>query len=261
MVDYAATAFTVGAFPVVTAQNASGAGATDGTPYLATFIDDIWGRFQALMDRAGIVPSGVTESVSASQHIESLKKGFALGAGYTVMYNKDADPVTNGDRVIILTGQGILRANFTELDAAVYVGDGNNTTVQAGGGAFYRADDAAGTLPNIAGIYLILPDYRGRVPRGDDIGATVDPDGAARFLGDHQDDSLQGHFHGTSQIDAQAVAGTDGTLRFKTQNDGNNAFTGNAFIAGPITDGSNGTPRISSETRSTNVQTRYAITY
>lgn len=258
MIDYAATANTVGAFPIVVAQNASGAGATDGTPYIATFIDDLWGRMQALMDRASLTPNGVTESSSSSQHVEALRKGFALGGGYTVMYNKAGSPAANGDRVLLLTGQGILRASFIELDTAVYVGDGNNAAVAAGGGAFFRADDAAGTIPNIAGIFLILPDYRGRVPRGDDAGATVDPLGASRFLGDAQADAFQGHWHNTWSTNAgaaDALAGTGGgsaTINLQSAVDQAQA---------PSDDGVNGTPKISSESRMANVQTRYAITF
>lgn len=253
MIDYSLTANTVGAFPIVVAQNASGAGATDGTPYIATFIDDLWGRMQALMDRApGLFPNGVTESSASSQHIEALRKGFALGAGYTVMYNKVGSPAGNFDRVLLLTGQGILRASFIELDTQVYVGDGNNAAVAAGGGSFYRADDEAGTIPNVVGIFLILPDYRGRVPRGDDIGATVDPLGAARFLGDAQADAFQGHEH--NYIEGFNAGPEAANAGFNTQN-----------IIAPtkaiVTDGVNGTPRISSESRMANVQTRYAITY
>jgi hypothetical protein len=256
MIDYAGIANTNGAFPIVTAKNASGAGATDGTPYIASVIDDIWGRFQAMMDRAGLPPDGITESTSNSQHIEAYKKGFAQGAGYLKAYMKNGTPVANGDRVLLLTGQGILRANYTELDAAVYVADGNNASVAAAGGAFYRADDAAGTIPNIAGIYLIMPDCRGRTLRGDDAAASVDPQGATRVLGDLQADAFQGHWHditnGTGNILAAGGAGAFGG--------GGSTYSANV-VESPLTDGVNGTPRTDSETRMANVQVKWAITY
>lgn len=179
------------AFPNTAGKNASGPSAVDGTEFVKIFIDDIWGRFQAILDYASITPNGTAESVSNSQHIEALEKGFAIGPGIGVTYWKDGDPATNGDRVLLLQGQGVLIASYPELDAACYVGDGNNAAVAAAGGGFYRASDSAGTTPNIAGPYLILPESRGYAPRGLDLSATIDPAGASRKLGDNQADAMQ----------------------------------------------------------------------
>ena len=267
MVDYDTVfLFTDGAlFPDTAAINATAPAAQDGTEFIKAFVDDLWGFNQALMDHAGLVPSGVAEAAGASQRLEAIQR-ITIGPGEIVEWNLAADPATVGRRRLLLNGQGIVRANYPDLDAAVYVGDGNNATVAAGGGAYYHADDAAGTIPNTAGIYLILPESRGYVSRGLDLAASVDPDGASRFLGDPQTDASQGHWH-----NIQTVQGTDNILvdpdGTGANADGNEADWGgdNTFArvetTDPITDGVNGTPRISSETRMVNRSTQWAIVY
>ena len=259
MIQYSTMGNVNGSFPNYTGKNASGAGAIDGTPYIASFIDDIWGRIQAIMDRAGLTPDGVTESVTNSQHIEALKKGFATGAGYIKPYCKAGTPLANGDRLLLLTGQGVLRANYTELDAAVYVGDGNNSAVQAAGGKFYRATDAAGTMPSITGVYLILPDLRGSVLRGLDIAASIDPDGASRKLGDFQRSAMWGHQHGYKFGSGTDVA--DSGIGFTGNSTGGLSTALDKLVRNPTPDGVNGTPITSSESRGANVSINFGITY
>lgn len=193
MQDYAAAfANFSGAFPDTLAINASGPSATDGTEFIANMINDsMWGPWQMILNRAGLSPNGVLESDSASQIREALQKGFGAPVGTVTQWHLDDDPGTSGHRALLLNGQGILRANYAELDAACYVGDGNNASVAAAGGGYFRADNSDGSSPNIAGIYLILPETRGYTARGLDAAATVDPDGASRFLGDNQVDAVQ----------------------------------------------------------------------
>lgn len=247
-------------FPDTESVNASGGAATDGTEFVKLMIDDIWGRFQAIMDYAGLTPNSVTEAPGASQHIEAIQKGFAVGPGIGVTYWKNGDPATNGDRVLLLNGQGVLRTSYPELDAAVYVGDGNNAAVSAGGGMFYHADDAAGTIPNPAGIYLILPDSRGRVLRDSDPAASVDPDGASRFLGGAQLDSIQGHWH-QSYYQPNGFEAFFSVPKHGIADGGNTIPLVLTSARDAITDTVNGTPRTSLESRMVNIQTRYGITY
>ena len=193
MIDYVAVFTNTNslAFPDTLTVNASGPSTDDGTELVKLFGDDIWGARQAVMDYAGLIPDGVSEAPGTSQLVEALQLGFGGSPGFVQEWNLASDPGTTGHRCLFLQGQGILRANYVALDDAVYVGDGNNAAVAAGGGFYYRADDAAGTTPNIAGIYLILPDRRGVVGRGLDVAASIDPDGASRFLGDLQIDAMQ----------------------------------------------------------------------
>jgi len=253
------------AFPDTLGINASGPSATDGTEFVKLFIDDLWGARQALMDYAGLTPDTVTEAPGTAQTIEAIQKGFAVGPGMGNIYWKDGDPAANGDRVLLLNGQGVLRATYPELDAAVYVGDGNNPTASR----FYHADDAAGTIRNIAGVYLILPETRGYVLRGLDTAASVDPDGASRDMGSIQLDALQGHlfYNGVGRptdVFPFVYGGTTNEIPGLSTNHMTTGATAIGFqglTSLPKTDGVNGTPRISSESRGVNVATRYGITY
>lgn len=276
MIDYAAVfSYVSGAFPNIVGVNSTGPSTADGTEFIKAFIDDIWGRFQAMLDYANLTPSGVTESPAASQHIDAIKKGFGVGPGMGVIWWKQDDPSVTGDRVLLLNGQGILRANYADLDAEVYVGDANNAAVAASGGAFFRADNSDGSSPNIAGIYLIMPDTRGYALRGLDAAAAVDPDGASRYVGDAQLDAMQritGDF-----TDFNSATGGVNPLRA-----GNNTLSG-VFVEGAagndfpsVTrtaggaalsfDSANSTsPNAAktddTETRMSNISTKYGITY
>ncbi len=271
MQDYAA-AFTnfSGAFPDILAINASGPSATDGTEFVSNMINDsMWGVMQMILNRAGLSPNGVLESDSASQIREALQKGFGAPVGVVTQWHIDDDPGTSGHRALLLNGQGILRANFAELDAACYVGDANNAAVAAASGGYYRADNSDGSSPSTTGIYLILPETRGYAPRGLDVAASVDPDGAARFLGDVQLDAFQawqigavvaattyysyGATPGFSFV-GQAAANLIQTLASSLQQ-------GSAEMLTAQDDGTNGTPRTSSETVMNNFSTKFVVWY
>lgn len=193
------------AFPDTEAVNSSGALSTDGTEFVKIMIDNwMFGRQQALLNHVGITPNGVAEADGASQELLALQRmGMHPGQGIFAFWNDT--PTNLGIRVLMLTGQGILRANFSDLDDAVYVGDGDNPTASV----FYHADDAGGAVRNTAGIYLILPDARGQTIRGLDLAGAVDPDGASRDLGSLQIDAgqrIKGDF-----LRAATVGVSDGT--------------------------------------------------
>jgi len=206
MLDYASAFINrSGSFPNILAVNASGPSATDGTEFVANMINDsMWGIWQMILDRAGLSPNGVVESASNSQIREAIQKGFGGAPGLVQEWHLADDPGTSGHRCLLLTGQGVLRANYPELDAACYVGDANNAAVAAAGGAYFRANNSDGSSPSITGAYLILPDRRGVVPRGLDPAASIDPDGASRYLGDLQADALGSHRHKLKSVNSSA---------------------------------------------------------
>ncbi len=149
------------AFPANKSVNATGPTAVDGTEFVKLMIDNyMFGRQQALLNFASIIPNGSVEEDGDSQELEALKNGFSA-PGEAVDWYGNVDPATLGHKILLLEGQGVLVADFPDLVAATYVGDGDNPTAVA----FYRADDAAGTIRNIAGVYFILPDATGFYPR------------------------------------------------------------------------------------------------
>jgi hypothetical protein len=243
-------------FPFSEAVNASGALATDGTEFIAPLVNDYnFGPMQSLLNYTGQTPNGIIENPNNSQFLEGLRRAFSY-PGEILAAAWNDDPAILGIRALKLVGQGILRANYPELDAVVYVGDGNNPTATS----FYHADDAVGLIRNTVGIYLILPDARGQVIRGLDLAAVVDPDGASRDLGSLQLDAFQGH---DFELDTRtpALAGATVHFAFSTNSSQTNAqrlLTRNGSI---VTDGINGTPRVSTETRMTNISFDLFIRY
>ncbi len=98
---------------------------------------------------------------------------------------------------------------------------------------------------------------RGRFLRGIDSTGTTD---AVRAAGNTQEDAMQGHKHQFSR-QLMAVLGSDGIYDARSQIA--NAYDGTYYDgagimnAAPVTDGTNGTPRIAAETRPKNVAVLY----
>jgi len=90
---------------------------------------------------------------------------------------------------------------------------------------------------------------RGRFLRGIDNGAGNDPDGT-RAPGNYQTDAFQGHWHGAYYSGTDGAAGATGRLSSTSSNA--NAAPANT-VRDASTDGTNGTPRLSNETRPKNV--------
>lgn len=113
-----------------------------------------------------------------------------------------------------------------------------------------------------------VPDLRGRFLRGMDGNANLDPEKNFRQVskpgglpgnnvGSIQGDAFQGHQHfAVGETSARAAGGFTGWGISAGQ-----AQTSAAGCGNPITDGSNGTPQISSETRPKNAYVMYIIKY
>lgn len=198
------TGNNVGVFPFVQAINSSGPLLTDGTEIIDEVIDDVWLEKQALLDFYDYPPLGfpdlagvfgaVFKNLPISQPLAIQYMNYAT-PGSIVNWASELDPAVVGAtlglgmeiRLLLLHGQGILRADFLMLDAIVYVGDPDNATADS----FYHADDALGAVRNTAGDWLILPDIRGRSFRALDPSGLIDPDGAGRLVGSKQEDAMQ----------------------------------------------------------------------
>ncbi len=243
-------------FPDTESVNSSGALATDGTEFVKLMIDNyMFGRQQALMNHVGLTPNGISEKNGNSQEILALQRmGMHPGQGIFAFWNDT--PSNLGIRVLMLTGQGILRANYPDADSFVYCGDGNNPTAST----FYHADDAAGTIRNTAGVYLILPDARGQTIRGLDLAAAVDPDGANRDLGHLQNHSFQGHAHLLRTVSS---GGTGPAYLNTTIAANSNIQNTNQWMdeGAYLTDNYHGIPQVASESRGTNMACDIGIIY
>ena len=274
-----------GTFPATQAKNASTGGGTDGTEYIANWINEDWGFWQALLYAANQTPNGVAESYTASQKLQALKMLF--GAPGELVLDDIPQAGTYGSatisypgtgpnglqpaayqyrRVIACTGQVLAVASYTDLANAIYPGDANNATAPYG----YRTTSLANPSTNrsTSGAYFVVPDYRGVTIRGWDVGHVHDPAGATRgLLGSLQLDAMQGHYHQISDNDTgAAVNSTLGSLGAGAGHafaSGSTSGTGAIPIQvfGPRSDGTNGTPRTATETRMYNASCNISIRY
>jgi microcystin-dependent protein len=126
-------------------------------------------------------------------------------------------------------GAAVSRTTYADLFAAI--------------GTTYGTGDGSTTFN--------LPDMRGEFPRGWDDGRGVD---SGRAIGTAQTDAMQGHRHdfrggtGTLGDNALTTVGITDASTYRTATN-----SANSGVQNPITDGTNGTPRTASETRSRNV--------
>jgi hypothetical protein len=149
----------LGTFPNITGKNASGPTATDGTPFTADYINDMWGAMQDILNAAGLTPNGQAEAAGSSQILTALQRGAGLPPGTILM--AAWNPVTQAlMRTIPMNGQLIpigAGSPYLGLVGATYVGDSHNGDANLEG--YYKCD--AGGNRNTAGAYFRIPDQRG----------------------------------------------------------------------------------------------------
>lgn len=112
-----------------------------------------------------------------------------------------------------------------------------------------------------ASATFTLPDMRGYFVRGYDASAGVD---SGRVFGTTQTDALQGHVHHTAEFTGGTSINTTGTGTSVTGRliDTPGSATQPTLLTGtPVSDGTNGTPRIATETRPKNIALQYCIRY
>lgn len=187
--------------------------------------------------------------------IPSLEANSVVPVGSTIPFAGSSAPTG----WLICDGAEISRTTYAELFAVI--------------GTAFGSGDGITTF--------VLPDLRGKFVRGVDGGTGNDPDAGTRTaqssggntgnnVGSVQGDAFQGHWHeervGGNNVNANGGnvgnsyrAGRDGSgTNINTSND---TQFNNVSTQDPISDGVNGTPRTSSETRPINVYLNYIIRY
>jgi microcystin-dependent protein len=131
-------------------------------------------------------------------------------------------------------GAAVSRTTYANLFAAI--------------GTTYGAGDGSTTFN--------LPDLRGEFIRGYDDGRGVD---SGRGFGTAQLDAFQGHYHGPRSPLTSFWGGSSASGSYIAS--ASPAFQDVATTGGPVSDGTNGTPRTAAETRPRNVALMYCIKY
>jgi microcystin-dependent protein len=214
------TAAPSAAYPYGSAQDVTTPGDGTGTPWVADILNDWWGFAQHILEEAGITASGDPDEVGTSQYHQAIRRV----SGFPGQVVASCVKATNYARVIKLHGQVIEIADFTDLVAATYCGDGSNATASA----FYKTSDSGGTTRSTSGDYFVLPDSRGYFLRGIDASGTIDPEGAGRDYGNLQQDELQKHSHAIKYKDPDLTP----TTKYGKYNNlaGSGGITGAAFV-------------------------------
>lgn len=177
-----------------------------------------------------------------------LAVGFSLFAALTVLFAQSLNTFSSGD----LISAAKINSNFQALETKVAIAAPQGAVM-----AFYLSVCPTGWVA--ADGSSSTPDLRGNFIRGrDDMGngaAGVDPDGV-RAVGAVQSDAFQGHRHlrepgGRSELfwwnQVGVNSGTSGGC-CTFGGPGSGVDTG-----GPVTDTTNGAPRVGSETRPRNI--------
>lgn len=157
-------------------------------------------------------------------------------------------------------GSGLTGIASTPAGTLIYFASSTPPT------GFVKANGAAVSRTTYAGLFAVigttwgvgdgsttfnLPDLRGEFIRAWDDARGVD---SGRSFGSAQADAFQGHKH-QSQTGNYSIAGGQYTI-------GQTAYsTSTSFVLNPISDGVNGTPRTSSETRPRNIALLACIKY
>ncbi len=214
--------------------------------------------------------SGLSGSISVSS-LTVIGNAFSVGGSTLVVVNgkvgiSSSAPVAQlgveGSAVIssTLTVKTIMPDNF--VGGVMFFAKNNcpDGFLKANGSAVSRANyaklfDAIGTTfgAGDGSSTFNLPDMRGEFVRGADDGRGVD---SGRTLGTAQADAFQGHKHPSGGYGPRPAAGTANVF-WTTDSAYPNINTGSPTV----TDGGNGTPRISSETRPRNIALMSCIKY
>lgn len=178
---------TQGVFPNVSAINSSGDN-NDGTPFMKSMVNDIWGFYQACMYESGLTPSGNNETSIESQILKALKN-ICGGPGEIVIFAGNHELLySSGKRLLPLEGTMHLVSDYLDLMEAVFNPSENEVTQ-----GFYRSTDPAGLNRDVNGDYLHVPDYRGYFIRGYDPMCIINPD--VKAIHAKQDDKIKQHSH------------------------------------------------------------------
>jgi microcystin-dependent protein len=220
--------------------------------------------------RIGMISSGATGSLNSvgvwgSTYYPLSGTDFYVAAEFSVPISGWSSSVQTSDQVAWVDDVGEI-CSFgvpaTSTPENFLYCDGSSVSRAVYADLFRKIGTAFGSVD---GSSFNLPDLRGRFLRGVDGSAGRDPNDSTRTamntggntgdnVGSVQTDAMQGHIHqfttffNAGYSPAGASQGTGGS-------------SGPGNTAGPITDGVNGTPRTSSETRPINAYVNYFIRF
>lgn len=231
-------------YPYGSFKNATSDESNDGTPVDNGWGNDIAGFLQALLTKAGVVPSGAPDTAQSSQYLRAMESimwraGDSKFCHHTVVdpgwLEADGKTVGDGASGASARANADTEALFTRLWSNPAA---SNKLYTAAGAEVARGGSAAADFA--AQRRIALPDMRGVSARGWDHGRGLD---AGRAFGSYQADAVGPHTHPATT----PAAATDSQSGGDTHNYG--ALGASGQNAGP------------GETRVKNVAGMYVIKY
>lgn len=146
-------------YPYGEARNITVPGDGTGTPWEEALVNDLFGFQQALLDSAGLVPSGTPDNVGASQYLQALKlmTDYTV-AGYTELRAINPDVYKDGV-VIELTNDDVAGPGVLRKQVAHGLTDNSNSIIVIDADTYWRrrqitvqGDGFAALLGNPIGV-------------------------------------------------------------------------------------------------------------
>ena len=146
-------------YPHGKAQNDSGPSATDGTPWVAVLLNDLWGFLQALLDVASITPSDTPDSVAGgSQYLQAIQQIARNATRYNYGESGSTSASFNSTNHMAYTRFTNAGAITVTMDAPVApYGDsiliekgGGDITVNGAGGITIELESGASNVVDVA---------------------------------------------------------------------------------------------------------------
>lgn len=138
-------------YPYNKAKDASGATALDGTPLLASLMNDLFGMWQALLTRGGVTPSGSSDTANASDYVDALMAAISKRFTYSATGSHSADTDAQVDILVCDTSGGDITITIANPPF-----DGKRFFVVATGGntAFITGTGISNPIPVVSGVQL-----------------------------------------------------------------------------------------------------------
>ncbi len=148
-------------YPQGKARNAGSFQDGTGTPLESDWINDIWGFLQALLDVAGITPSGDPDTVGASQYLQALQdvvENSALAVENSAKANVEGAALCNLQTQTSGTADTLNDVFWDSLNAQFVAAGENGTLITSPHGRTWtaRTSGVATTINGVAGNSSIL---------------------------------------------------------------------------------------------------------
>ena len=116
-------------YPLGSAQNTSGI-ANDGTPLVASWVNDIWGFLQGTLIEGNVTASGNEDTATASQYLTALKNVMSRSTPVGSYVDSDLDEATFNAQIALGTWVLADGRDVTGTDYATIKGSNNVPDLQ-----------------------------------------------------------------------------------------------------------------------------------